>query len=209
MAESTLRLRDRSATEASIVEAGERILLRDGFPGLNVQTLAAEAGCDRKLVYRYFESADGVVDRIAGRVHAALADHLDAAPPCQATLAETTPSLRAFARESLLAWFAALRAVPLTLRLMAWALVEDTDLLRRIEADRSAVLQHWMRERRPRLRVPPEGDVIALNAVLLAAVQQLALAADRRGAFAGVPLDAVGQIRIEAALDRLLEAWPD
>lgn len=204
MAESTLRLRDRSATEASIVEAGERILLRDGFPGLNVQTLAAEAGCDRKLVYRYFESADGVVDRIAARVHAALADHLDATPP-----PEETPSLRAFARESLLAWFAALRAVPLTLRLMAWALVEDTDLLRRIEADRSAVLQHWMRERRPRLRVPPEGDVIALNAVLLAAVQQLALAADRRGAFAGVPLDAVGQVRVEAALDRLLQAWPD
>lgn len=204
MAESTLRLRDRSATEASIVEAGERILLRDGFPGLNVQTLAAEAGCDRKLVYRYFESADGVVDRIAVRVHAALASKLDATPA-----PEETPSLRAFARESLLAWFAALRAVPLTLRLMAWALVEDTDLLRRIEADRSAVLQHWMRERRPRLRVPPEGDVIALNAVLLAAVQQLALAADRRGAFAGVPLDAVGQVRVEAALDRLLEAWPD
>jgi len=204
MAESTLRLRDRSATEASIVEAGERILLRDGFPGLNVQTLAAEAGCDRKLVYRYFEGADGVVERIAGRAHAALADHLDAAPP-----PEATPTLRAFARESLLAWFAALLAVPLTLRLMAWALVEDTDRLRRIEADRSAVLQHWMRERRPRLRVPPEGDVIALNAVLLAAVQHLALAADRRGAFAGVPLDATGRIRIESALDRLLEAWPD
>ena len=43
------------------VEAGERILLRDGFPGLNVQTLAAEAGCDRKLVYRYFDGADGVL----------------------------------------------------------------------------------------------------------------------------------------------------
>ncbi|MDI6624761.1 MAG: TetR/AcrR family transcriptional regulator, partial [Brevundimonas sp.] len=74
MAESPApaRLRDRSATEALIVEAGERILLRDGFPGLNVQTLAAEAGCDRKLVYRYFDGADGVVARIAARAHAAL-----------------------------------------------------------------------------------------------------------------------------------------
>ncbi|MDP2116608.1 MAG: chorismate-binding protein, partial [Brevundimonas sp.] len=69
MAESpaspAVRLRSRPATEALIVEAGERILLRDGFPGLNVQTLAAEAGCDRKLVYRYFDGADGVVARIA------------------------------------------------------------------------------------------------------------------------------------------------
>ncbi|HRJ65248.1 MAG TPA: TetR/AcrR family transcriptional regulator, partial [Brevundimonas sp.] len=81
MAESPVRLRSRPATEALIVEAGERILLRDGFPGLNVQTLAAEAGCDRKLVYRYFDGADGVVARIAARAHAELVRTLDATPP--------------------------------------------------------------------------------------------------------------------------------
>ncbi|HVL42925.1 MAG TPA: TetR/AcrR family transcriptional regulator, partial [Brevundimonas sp.] len=186
MAESPVpavaRLRDRSATEAAIVAAGERILLRDGFPGLNVQTLAAEAGCDRKLVYRYFDGVDGAVDRIAARAHAALAASLASIP-----LVETA-SLRTFARISLLTWLAALRASPLSLRLMAWALVEDSDLLRRIEADRAAVLQNWMRERRPRLRVPPAGDLVALNAVLLASVQHLALAAPRRD-FGGVTLD--------------------
>ena len=85
MAESPIRMRSRPATEALIVEAGERILLRDGFPGLNVQTLAAEAGCDRKLVYRYFDGADGVVIRIAARAHAELVRTLDATPgprPC-------------------------------------------------------------------------------------------------------------------------------
>lgn len=197
------RLRDRGATEAAIVTAGERILLRDGFPGLNVQTLAAEAGCDRKLVYRYFDGVDGVVDRIAGRARAALAASLASIPQAD------TVSLRTFARISLLTWLAALRASPLSLRLMAWALVEDSDLLRRIEADRAAVLQSWMRERRPRLRVPPEGDPTALNAILLAAVQQLALSADRRGAVAGLTLDADGWPRAEAALDRLLIAFPE
>ncbi|HWQ86646.1 TetR/AcrR family transcriptional regulator [Brevundimonas sp.] len=197
------RLRDRSATEAAIVAAGERILLRDGFPGLNVQTLAAEAGCDRKLVYRYFDGADGVVTRIADRAHAALAASLASIPQVEAA------SLRTFARISLLTWLAALRASPLSLRLMAWALVEDSGLLRRIEADRAAVLQTWMRERRPRLRVPPEGDPTALNAVLLAAVQHLALSADRRGGVAGLTLDPEGWPRAEAALDRLLLAFPD
>src|SRR5690606_9593004 len=132
MAESPApaRQRDRAATEALIVEAGERILLRDGFPGLNVQTLAAEAGCDRKLVYRYFDGADGVVARLAGRAHAGLVRALDATPPSGAG------SLRSFARESLSAWLAALRASPLSLRLMAWALVEDRPVLARIEAER-------------------------------------------------------------------------
>ncbi|MDP3371074.1 MAG: TetR/AcrR family transcriptional regulator [Brevundimonas sp.] len=202
-ASSAVRLRSRPATEALIVEAGERLLLRDGFPGLNVQTLAAGAGCDRKLVYRYFDGADGVVERIAARAHAALAASLASIPPVE------TASLRTFARISLLTWLAALRASPLSLRLMAWALVEDSDLLRRIEADRAAVIQSWMRERRPRLRVPPEGDPTALNAVLLAAVQQLALSADRRGAVAGLALDAEGWVRAEAALDRLLLVFPD
>ena len=205
MAESPApaRLRDRSATESLIVEAGERILLRDGFPALNVQTLAAEAGCDRKLVYRYFEGVDGVVARIAARAHASLVRSLDAVP------ASGTESLRAFARESLSAWLGALRASPLTLRLMAWALVESSPLLNRIEAERSAVLQAWMRERRPRQRTPPSGDAVALNAVLLAAVQHLALSGGARPGVGGVALDEAGWARIETALDALLVAFPD
>ena len=202
-ASSAVRLRSRPATEALIVEAGERILLRDGFPGLNVQTLAAEAGCDRKLVYRYFDGVDGVVERIAGRADAALAASLASIPRVE------TASLRTFARISLLTWLAALRASPLSLRLMAWALVEDSDLLRRIEADRSAILQAWLRERRPRLRTPPEGDTVALNAILLAAVQQLALSASIRPNVGGMALDDAGWARIEAALDVLLIAFPE
>ena len=202
-ASSAVRLRSRPATEALIVEAGERILLRDGFPGLNVQTLAAEAGCDRKLVYRYFDGVDGVVERIAGRADAALAASLASIPRVE------TASLRTFARISLLTWLAALRASPLSLRLMAWALVEDSDLLRRLEADRSAILQAWLRERRPRLRTPPEGDTVALNAILLAAVQQLALSASIRPNVGNMALDDAGWARIEAALDVLLIAFPE
>lgn len=203
MADSPARQRDRSATEASIVEAGEHILLRDGFPGLNVQTLAAQAGCDRKLVYRYFDGVDGVVERIAARACAELVRSLDSVPRVE------HEGLRGFARESLTAWVAALRASPLTLRLMAWALVESSPLLNRIESDRSAVLQAWMRERRPRLKTAPGGDAVALNAVLLAAVQHLALSASARPGLGGVALDDDGWARIEAALDRLLVAFPD
>src|SRR5690606_34622251 len=135
------------------------------------------------------------------RAAAELVRALDAAP------APTGESLRAFARASLAAWLAALRASPLTLRLMAWALVERSPALERIEADRAALLQAWMRERRPRLRVPPEGDPAALNAVLMAAVQHLALADG--GAVGGLTLDEPGWTRVTAALDRLLAAYPD
>ena len=66
--DSPTKLRDRPATEAGIVAAAERLLLAQGWTGLNVQTLAAEAGVDRKLIYRYFEGVEGVVERLAGRL---------------------------------------------------------------------------------------------------------------------------------------------
>ena len=200
---SAPRPRGRSGTETAIVEAAQRLLLRDGWSGLNVQSLAAEAGVDRKLIYRYFEGVDGVVARLARALDLWLGQTLAEAPP------STAATYRDFARETLKAYLGALRANPLILRLLAWELSEDTPLLRGMEAARSAVIQDWVRSRRPRLRLPPEGDVFALNAVMLAAVQHLALTGASRGRFAGLELDAAGWARIEAAIDQLTAAWPD
>lgn len=200
---SAPRLRDRAATEGAIVAAAERLLVRDGWSGVNVQTVAAEARVDRKLVYRYFDGVDGVIDRLAGTAELWLGRSLAMAPPSQAT------SYRDFAREMIKAYLLALRDNPVMLRMLAWELTQDTPLLRRLEARRSEVLQAWVRERRPRLRQSPQGDMPALNIVLLAAVQYLALAGARREAFAGVALDETGWARLDAALDRLLDAYPD
>lgn len=197
-----MRLRNRPATEAAIVDAAEALLLTHGWTGLNVQTLAAAAHVDRKLIYRYFEGVDGVVERLAARMDVWLQRTLAAEP------ASAAVTYRQFARESLLAWLRALRANPLILRLLAWELTENTPLLRRTEAARAAVFQAWMRARRPRLRVPPGGDLVALNAVLLASVQHLALSAPR-GDFGGVTLDDAGWQRIEAAVSALTDVWPD
>ncbi|WP_296166358.1 TetR/AcrR family transcriptional regulator [uncultured Brevundimonas sp.] len=197
------RPRGRSGTEAAIVEAAQRLLLRDGWSALNVQSLAAEAGFDRKLIYRYFGGVDGVVARLARALDLWLGQTLAEAPPSAAA------TYRDFARETLKAYLAALRANPLILRLLAWELSADTPQLRDMERARSAVVQDWMRERRPRLRLPPQGDVVALNAVLLGAVQHLALTGAGRGRFGGLELDAAGWSRIEAAIDQLTAAWPD
>ncbi|MCA3718230.1 MAG: TetR/AcrR family transcriptional regulator [Brevundimonas sp.] len=196
------RPRDRAATEAAIVAAAEQLLLRDGWSGLNVNTLAVQAGIDRKLIYRYFEGVEGVVERLAGRLDLWLGETLAAQPPIEAT------SYREFAREMLTGYLRALRASPLILRLVAWELSEDTPLLRRLETARSAVLQRWTASRRPNLPLPEGVDVVALNVVFLAAVQHLALAATTRDRFAGVTLDDAGWARIEAAIDRMLMAYP-
>ena len=196
-------LRDRAATEARIVAAAEGLLLTHGWIGLNIQTLAAEARVDRKLVYRYFDGIDGVVDRVSGRMDLWLSRTLGAAP------ASGAEDYRAFLADTLVLYLRALRANPLIVRLLAWELTQDTPLLRRIEARRSDIVQTWLRDRRPRLRTPPQGDVTALNAVLMASVQHLVLAAAARGRFTGLDLDEAGWLRVETAVARLADAWPD
>lgn len=195
--------RDRSATEARIVAAAETLLLTHGGTGLNAQTLAAEARVDRKLVYRYFGGVDGVVDRVSARMDLWLTRTLAATP------ASCADDYCAFLAETLILYLRALRANPLILRFLAWELTQDTPLLRRIESRRSDVVQAWLRARRPRLRASPQGDVTALNAVLMAAVQHLALAAQARARFAGLDLDEPGWLRIEAAVASLADALPD
>lgn len=54
---SSPRHPDRAATEAALEEAALRSLERDGvLAGLNLREVAAEAGVNRGLVYRYFGS---------------------------------------------------------------------------------------------------------------------------------------------------------
>ena len=202
------RLKGRSGSR-SLFREGHQQGVEGGFnagPAGLVEGDATDAGASAAAEGQVLDGGQkhGVDrHRIAGRAHAELVRTLDATPPAGAE------TLRAFARESLSAWLGALRASPLTLRLMAWALVEATPLLNRIEAERAAVLQAWMRERRPRLRLPPSGDAVAINAVLLAAVQHLALSGGARPGVGGVALDEAGWARIEAALDTLLAAFPD
>lgn len=196
------RPRDRAATEADILKAAERVLSRGGWTQLNVQSLAAEAGVDRKLIYRYFEGVDGVVDRLAERLEIWLGSALAERP------APPPADYRAFVRDLLTGYLDALRREPLLLRLIAWEACEDTPLLRRLAARRSEVIQAWIATRRGDLVIPVEVDPFAINAVLIAAVQGLALAGAASGRFAGLDLDDAGWHRVERALDRLLAALP-
>ena len=59
--------RDRKATEESIVAAFERVLLRDGVPGLGVNAIAQEAGVNKVLIYRYFQDLRGLASHWAGQ----------------------------------------------------------------------------------------------------------------------------------------------
>jgi AcrR family transcriptional regulator len=46
--------RDKQATQHKILQAFERLILRDGLPSVGINKLAREAGVDKVLIYRYY-----------------------------------------------------------------------------------------------------------------------------------------------------------
>ncbi|MGM9479129.1 TetR/AcrR family transcriptional regulator [Pedobacter sp. GSP4] len=54
-------IRDKERTKKKLLAAVGKILKKDGFTGLNVSQVALRAKVDRKLVYDYFGSMEGLV----------------------------------------------------------------------------------------------------------------------------------------------------
>ena len=49
-----------SITKDMILEAALRMLIRDGYPSINIKTLAAEARCSTQPIAWHFENMEGL-----------------------------------------------------------------------------------------------------------------------------------------------------
>lgn len=59
--------RNRQQTSNRIVESAIQLIEEDGFAAWGVNAVARSAGVDKVLLYRYFESLDGLLDAIVNR----------------------------------------------------------------------------------------------------------------------------------------------
>ena len=97
----------------------------------------------------------------------------------------------------------ALRTNTLVQRLLAWELVEPSAILAELELARSAAMGKWLAGVRSAVQPPPAGvDAPAVNALLMAGVQDLALREKSVGQFMGVDIHtAEGVARIARAVE--------
>jgi AcrR family transcriptional regulator len=196
-----VRKRDRGATEERVLDAAAELLARDGAAALGVNALAKEAGCDKQLIYRYFGGLDGVMEALGERVAERLAQALDKHRPVGGSAAEVNAAL---ARGLL----AAYRADPLLGRLKAAEWSSPGRAFAGFAKARGQVLSAWAAGSRALPEdAPPVRDTAALTALLVGAIEAVALSAASTGAMAGVPLKSDADwARIEAGLDRLVAA---
>ena len=176
-------MRDRDGRERALVEAAKEVLAEDGFQGFGVNAVARRASCDKQLIYRYFGGVDGLVGAIGAELAERLRDHL--APLAAMGRPKSYTEL---VQRMALGLMQALREDLLLRRIAAWEVSDSSALVKSLTAARSRGMALWVGETRGELAPPPGVDAPAMNALILSAVQHIALSAASAGEFAGVAL---------------------
>lgn len=197
--------RNRSETEARIIAAVRTILARDGFAALNITAVAAEAGVDKVLIYRYFGKLDDLLAAF-GRsadfwpgVDEVIAPDNDALPPAERLMSF-------FDR-----YIDALRHRPLTIEILAM----EANVANPLTAALDAAREEWGVEVARRLGGGTEFDIAEMNtaiALVSAGIQFVLIRARRTPVFSQIPIagdDGWAMVRRHLAwLSRRLVALP-
>lgn len=182
-AEPEKRIRDRAATERAILDAAKGLLAEEGFQNFGINAVARRAGCDKQLIYRYYGGLDGLVETIGADLGSWVKERIpeDSGGMFLLTYGDLMERLA-------LLYLDALRSDPLMRRIVAWEVSENTEQVRRLSEARSKALSQWLERMRGSLPAPKGIDTPAVNAVLIAAIQHLVLAAAIGGQCAGISL---------------------
>ena len=174
------RPHDAAATKQLIADATIRLLAEKGFPGIGINTVAAAAGVDKQLIYYHFGGLEGVIRHLGGQLELWLG------APLQFEAGEAYGDA---VNRLLMEYTGALRRNHLVLRLLAWELVEPTDVLKELEVTRSQAMAGWVQGLRASAQPAPAAvDAPAVNALLLAGLHYLALREQSLGSFAGMDI---------------------
>jgi len=173
--------RNRQATEAAIIDAFERVIVRDGLAGANPTSVMQEAGFSKPLLYDYFGNMAGLA--AAWSAHRRIwPDH--EYPDDEREDGDFCDYLRDF----LVSPANGLRENPVALELLAAELGRETDYQPVLEDSR----KHWLRQNlqgmmtHPEIHEPQNWNLLFVG---YSAIVYLALRSRRASPHAGIRLD--------------------
>ena len=189
------RPRDVEATKRRLVDAVGAILARHGFTHLGVNAVAAQAGTDKALIYRYFGGFSQLLEAYAESAAFWPTTEEMAGGPLGELGALPLPTRVARVVHS---YIGQLRSRPLTQEILAWELSERNEVTARLEEVRERRgLELMMVLARD---LSPAVDIAGVASILAGGVHYLLLRARRIRVFNGIDLRTdEGWARLEAA----------
>ncbi len=198
--------RDKTETKAKILAAVGRLLAESGFQQLGVNAIAREAGVDKVLIYRYFETLPTLLKTFGQEGNYWL------------TVAELVGDEASIEAEALDEWMDVLlirflrdlQQRTITQEILRWELLEGNELTQELAQvrDRMAIESlQFLRQKHP---FPADKDIPAISAVLIAGIVYLILRAKVSPTFLGIDFSSPsGWQRIEAAISSLVKTTVD
>ena len=121
-----IRERDAEVAREAILEAAEEIFAREGFAGARIDTIGAEAGYNKSLIFHYFGDKEGlykaVIARLKRRMMDVYLEPLSAFAQCSDEMSASR--VRMFLELAIERYFAFLIQNPRNLHIMAWEAAE-------------------------------------------------------------------------------------
>ena len=194
--------RDKAETKARILAAVGKLLSESGFKQLGVNVIAREAGVDKVLIYRYFENLPALLQTFGKEGNYWLT--------AEALIGDEATA----GAESLDQWMVLLltrflhdlQQRPITQEILRWELLEGNELTLELAQVRDRMATESLEFLEQKCSFPPDKDMPAISAVLIAGIVYLVLRTKVSPTFLGIDFTSpVGWQRIEAAIVSLVQ----
>ncbi|MDY0904761.1 TetR/AcrR family transcriptional regulator [Pedobacter sp. CFBP9032] len=197
-------VRNKERTKENLISALGEILKKDGFSGLNISRVAEKAKVDRRLIYDYFGSLEGLVKEYLNTN-----DYWKMSPEEVGDIVETSKADagKTLAYNVLENQFDSLIKNEEMRRIITWGLSEKLPILKALDLKREDIGNQVLSEVFDKHFEGSDKNFRALYALLMGGVYYLTLHAKmQENPFCGIDLQQPsGQEEIKKALKQFIE----
>lgn len=190
--------KNRQATELLLIKSVSDIIEESGFEGLGINAIAAKAGVAKMLIYRYFNSLDGLIAAYIQQNDYWI--NFDRQLPDKEHIAD-------FIKQIFKNQIQQLRENYTLKRLYRWELTTDNKIVRELREKREEK-GIWLVEAVSKLTQHPQKETAALATIITAAISYLALLEENCPAYNGLKIqDESGWEQLEEGINLLADLW--
>lgn len=190
--------KNRQATELLLIKSVSDIIEESGFEGLGINAIASKAGVAKMLIYRYFNSLDGLIAAYIQQNDYWI--NFDRQLPDKEHIGD-------FIKQIFKNQIQQIRENYTLKRLYRWELTTDNKIVRELREKREEK-GIWLVEAVSKLTQHPQKETAALAAIITAAISYLALLEENCPAYNGLKIqDESGWGQLEVGINLLVDLW--
>lgn len=191
-------IKNRQTTEMNLIKAVDELIEENGFEGLGINAVAAKAGVSKMLIYRYFNSLDGLI--------AAYIQQHDYWINFDEQLSDEE-HIGDFIKEIFKRQIAMLRQSYTLRRLYRWELTSNNTFIKELREKREAK-GVWLVDAVSKLSKHPQKETAAMASILTAAISYLSLLEENCPVFNGINIQTEdGWKELEEGINILIDIW--